>query len=291
LGALPSSKASIKELNTLTVINMETGEEIDFNAMLPSSTSPVLDETSNLPLTRANSVEINLPSGQHSLLVYFSDYKTKQIAPWASLESPFPPPSWPGSFVGADLVTKGNWIGKYGADGYILFGYSKTGGNLDKLPPYIHSYTVWGPDNSGFNSNTFTWVQNSTDARALQDPLIPRERKLGGLSPDGSGSALVDVFVTNQNESFFISIYVCDFGPNPKWSDGQTMDLERTMEIYLLTGYPELVPLVPRQYLRDFQNGQWLVYEILGNFRFRISTIRGEYAVASAIMFDTKMVL
>ncbi len=55
---------------------------------------------------------------------------------------------------------------------------------------------------------------------------------------------------------------------------------------YLLNGYPELSPKAQRQYLADFGGGLWLSYELEGDVRVRISTIRGDYAVLSAVTFD-----
>ena len=42
---------------------------------------------------------------------------------WQQEESPFPPPSWPGQFIGTDSETRGEWIGTYGKEGYVLFGF------------------------------------------------------------------------------------------------------------------------------------------------------------------------
>jgi len=55
---------------------------------------------------------------------------------------------------------------------------------------------------------------------------------------------------------------------------------------YTLTGYPALNPLTPRQLLADFGAGVWLTYELEGDFRFRVSNVRGEYGVLSALAFD-----
>jgi hypothetical protein len=50
--------------------------------------------------------------------------------------------------------------------------------------------------------------------------------------------------------------------------------------------YPDLSPAAPRTYLADFSGGLWLTYELQGDVRVRISTIRGDYAVLSAVAFD-----
>ena len=44
--------------------------------------------------------------------------------------------------------------------------------------------------------------------------------------------------------------------------------------------------MAPRLALRDFRGGLWLSYAVNGDVRVRASTIRGDYAVVSAIAFD-----
>jgi hypothetical protein len=55
--------------------------------------------------------------------------------------------------------------------------------------------------------------------------------------------------------------------------------------VYLLT-LPALEPLAPREALRDFAGGVWLVFDVAGSFRIRTTTMRGEYAAVSALAFD-----
>ena len=110
-------------------------------------------------------------------------------------------------------------------------------------------------------------------------------RALGAAAPQGSGSIPIDVLVqASAPPRFRVAAYFADFGPTP-WGDGQAGE-NRTQEVYLLTGYPELNPLTPHQLLSDFGGGVWLNYEVGGNFRVRVTTARGDYCVLSALMFD-----
>ena len=255
--------------------------------------APLMDEM-NATLGRADAVELIVKGGmEHTLLISIKDSSTS-ARKWEPLGSPFPPPSWPGQFLGSDSETQGNWIGKYGSAGYVLFGFDDNSSDASigriSLPSFIDRVEIFTSENSGFNDKIFTWPPADTgnDVRALQDPAGPSsmQRRLGAIAPSGSGSALVDVFV-NANATNFrykLSAYICDFGPTP-WGDGQVGE-NRTQEVYLLTGYPELNPLTPRQKLTDFSQGTWMSYEIKGSFRFRVTTIRGDYAVLSGLMFD-----
>ena len=192
---------------------------------------------------------------------------------------------------GADYATQGSWRGVYGADGYAFFGLGNGSDfALSRLPAYVASLQIF-PAN--FNDKVFEWpaAQTAADARALEDPAdASRPRRLGSLSPIGSGSAMADCFVNDDAPRFRLSEYFCDFGPTP-WGDGQRGD-NRTQEVYLLTGYPQLNPLAPRQALRDFGAGGsrcvWLSFDVPAgqSFRLRSTTIRGDYSVFSGIAFD-----
>jgi alpha-L-rhamnosidase len=255
--------------------------------------APLVDEK-NATLGRADAVELIVKGGmEHNLLISITGSSTPSLK-WEPLGSPFPPPSWPGQFLGSDSETQGNWIGKYGSAGYVLFGFDDNSSDASigriSLPSFIDRVEIFTSENSGFNDKIFTWPPADTgnDVRALQDPAGPSsmQRRLGALAPSGSGSALVDVWINTNvtNFRYKLSAYICDFGPTP-WGDGQVGE-NRTQEVYLLTGYPELNPLTPRQKLTEFSQGMWMSYEINGSFRFRVTTIRGDYAVLSGLMFD-----
>ena len=40
---------------------------------------------------------------------------------------PFPPLSWSGRFMGEDVTTQGNWIGRFGSAGFVLFDFNTSG--------------------------------------------------------------------------------------------------------------------------------------------------------------------
>ena len=47
--------------------------------------------------------------------------------------------------VGIDTATKGDWVGKYGRDGYIMFNASEQATDLVRLPSWVKN--VWAPTN------------------------------------------------------------------------------------------------------------------------------------------------
>jgi hypothetical protein len=380
-----------KDLSTLVI-------DGDYNpSIVYSSEAPLLDE-SNPVLGRAASLEFILEGGtEHSLLI--STQVIGTTPSWKPLESPFPPPTWPGQFIGSDYETQGNWVNKYGADGYVLFGYDvqsiasdpfcglsdeNTDMTLQCLDPGAtiqkilfasfgagvkgqcgsftlgscnsnNSLSVVSNDCLGKNSCTisptndhfggdpcpgtskqlwvtahcstgngtqpgssipptdrvkipnyvtyaravnydgycganFNWNSSTTDQRALQDPSNPSGfRKIGLTQPCGCPTSPVDILLTDQAKAsgkrYKLSLYFVDWAPSPSCQayDGT----QRSQEVYLLTGYPNLNPFTPRQALTDFSGGIWMSYDLVGDARVRISTIKGGFAVLSALAFDS----
>lgn len=104
-----------------------------------------------------------------------------------------PKPSGPlgttASFQSADLTTLGNWVGAYGADGYVLPGPTST--DIVKKPAYA---TV------SLSGNTwYIYRETSTSTSVLQKPDDPTTRRLTTwytTAPATSGM-IVDVNATN----------------------------------------------------------------------------------------------
>ena len=154
------------------------------------------------------------------------------------------------------------------------------------MPSYVTSARV--VDYDGYCGSRDQWTNSSADVRALQDPAGGARRALGYTQPCGCPTSPVDVQLTDAaraaGKRFKLSIYYVDFAPSVSCGglDGTT----RSQETYLLTGYPDLNPLAPRQALEDFSGGVWFSYAVSGNVRVRISTQRGDMAVLSALAFD-----
>jgi hypothetical protein len=113
------------------------------------------------------------------------------------------------------------------------------------------------------------------------------QRILGAAAPSGSGSFPIDVILAEDGSApphYQVALYYVDFGPTP-WGDGQTQTANRTQEAYLLQ-LPSLDPLSKRVVVSDFSGGVWHIYNISGSFRIRTSTMRGDYAVISALAFE-----
>jgi alpha-L-rhamnosidase len=366
--------------------------------------APLLDEA-NAPRGRARALVAELAGGRaHALRVALRRAAgappPPPLPPWAPRGSPFPPPAWPGRFVGADYATRGDWRGVYGADGYVLLGFDApraagnpfcgasgegstlslrcvdagatidavsfgaygdaavgacpnlragacdapnatavlaaacvgkaachvdinnsafggdpcpgtpkvasvvahctgAGGGLQPgadappadraaLPGYVTSVTAQTPAVSGLCAARGSWSNGTDDVRALADPAGGAARHLGFVQPCGCPTAPVDILLSDAAKAagrkYRLSLYFVDFAPSA--TCGGLDGTARTQEVYLLTGYPDLSPATPRQYLANFSGGVWMSYDVAGDIRVRISTIRGDMAVLSALAFD-----
>jgi len=159
-----------------------------------------------------------------------------------------------------DLVTQGSWIGKYGADGYILWDYADGGNDLANLPSYISSYT-WPRDR-------YMWNNNTGETRAVQNPSDPGgPRRAACIYNDGTVTLNL-----SQPKEFLMSAYLLDW-------DGGGARAERLT----VPGYDD-------QTVSTFQNGKWYTYRVSGGpgtpVTIQMTNLGSPNAVMSALMFD-----
>jgi hypothetical protein len=108
-----------------SLLVLHGAEHLPARLVRGAESAPLLDE-SNVLLGRADVLEVELTGGRsYDLRVRSADadVAASAVAPWTALASPFPPPSWPGAFVGSDYTTQGSWSGVYGSEGYVLLGF------------------------------------------------------------------------------------------------------------------------------------------------------------------------
>jgi alpha-L-rhamnosidase len=289
LGLSIQRASGFDDLSTVFIEHINNGSRIESKIISNHTEAPLVDE-SNVLFGRTFVLEFNLKSfGKYSLRVFQNQNKLLiKENPWTpSLGSPFPPPSWPGRFLGSDTTTSGNWQNLYGKNGYVLFGWKSLINDLKVLPPYVQDVILWTSENSGFLGSRVSWENSTSDERALQDPQ-GTGRALGAATSFGGGTFIIDVILTaaaaEVNKEFVLSIYCVDYGPTP-WGSG-SMGENRTGQILLLTGWPDFNPMTPRQVLKDYSKGVWMRYSVNGNVRVRLGVIRGDMSVLSAIMFD-----
>ncbi len=158
------------------------------------------------------------------------------------------------AFVKLDTMTQGSWKTVYGSDGYLIQGDSTT------LPTYAQVSLI-GP-------NAYTWVVTTTDIRALVKSNAT-DRIAACWYADQS--FIVDVTITDGT-SHQIALYCLDWDFN-----------NRNMKLEVLDGVSNAV--LNALTLTNFSPGNYLVWNIGGHVKFRITNISSTNAVLSGIFF------
>ena len=149
----------------------------------------------------------------------------------AAAEKPTPLPSIPPvlsdsvvEYVSTDGGTQGYWNGKYGYDGYVLFGYEadlnaidqengsniqKDSANAVKMPSYVNSYTIQCGKNDG--DGVYVYPGDQYYDYVLEQPAGRPDLKdkvravLGGWTPDGNTGAQYNYWWSNRNLTFILN--------------------------------------------------------------------------------------
>lgn len=158
------------------------------------------------------------------------------------------------SFVTSDAVTQGAWTTAYGGDGFSL------AGGPAALPKYAQTSLI---DNS-----SWTWATSTNDARALQKPGSTDRLAACWYSV----SFTIDVKVTD-GRVHQAALYLLDW-------DGGGSRSERIDALDANNGR-----ILDSRTVSAFQGGQYLVWNVSGHVRFRVSNISGLNSVVSGLFF------
>jgi tetratricopeptide (TPR) repeat protein len=163
------------------------------------------------------------------------------------------------SFVRTDTTTQGNWIGTYGADGYIVANDSIS------LPVYAGVSLGSTP--------AYTWTGATTDVRALQRGSSAAGRVASAYYTSGSNSFNIDVNVSD-GQTHQIAVYAVD------WDN-----LNRTETVSVVDAGSQAV--LDTRSLAVFANGTYLVWNVSGHVLIRVALTGGLNAVVSGIFFKS----
>jgi hypothetical protein len=173
-----------------------------------------------------------------------------------------------------DATTHGDWGGKYGRDGYVLFSYAGPGKDCVRLPPYIRSVT---PLLGKPIRRDATWAQQTDDSRALApDPAnsIPRCASCTHALSDWPNLTLhLDVNM-KTNTAYCMALYFLDWDEKGRQTSVEVRDL-KTLDV-----------IAPTQIVSEYVNGKYLVYRCDRPVRVRLEQVRGDNAVISGVFFD-----
>lgn len=143
-------------------------------------------------------------------------------------------------FVGADGDTQGNWIGKYGKEGYLL-------PSMDNVLP-------------SYGEVMLQQVKTFTNQYVFKDNLLVTPNKMERLKTCyyvDLESLSIDVIICGD-QSRKVSVYFLD------WGDGS--DLEASLEVY-----NEKKELLHKYDVRNFKEGKYITYEITGHVVFKLT--------------------
>lgn len=162
------------------------------------------------------------------------------------------------SFVKTDFDTMGNWIGRYGADGYNLSQYSNT-----NIPAYAQVIM------SG--QRNLTWEASANALSALQKPDNPIDR-IAAAWYSGS-SFTIDVNLTDGN-SHQIALYALD---PVSTSRGETVNVRDVSTGAVLDSRSLSTG--------SFHNGAYLAWNVRGHVKFEVVLTAGSKTLISSLFF------
>jgi hypothetical protein len=161
------------------------------------------------------------------------------------------------AFVGTDATTQGTWKGKYGADGYTVVN------NATNYPAYAQV--------SASGNSPYTWVASTSDVRALQKATATDRIAATWFS---SSSFTIDVNLTD-GQIHQVALYCLDWGSTP--TRGQSIAVLDAVSGTVLNS----------QSVSTFNGGKYLVWNVAGHVKFRVTRTAGANAVVSGLFFST----
>jgi hypothetical protein len=156
------------------------------------------------------------------------------------------------AYVTTDTTTQGTWKGVYGTDGYAV------AGDATSLPAYAQ-LTLSG-------QSFYTWTGSTSDVRALQRAAGDRV-----MAAWYGGSFTIDLNVTGTQPRT-VTIYADDYDSSGRQ---QRYDL-----IDAISG-----AVLDSRTLSTFSNGQYVVWNVLGRVKVRVTGLAGPNAVVSGVFF------
>jgi uncharacterized repeat protein (TIGR01451 family) len=159
------------------------------------------------------------------------------------------------SFVRMDTTTRGNWVGTYGLDGYTVVGDQAFN------PPYVTPVPA--------GQNVAVWASSATDVRALRKASNPSDRIAATWY--GANSFTVDLPETDANPHQ-LALYFLDW---------DTSERRQTVDILDKNGNV----LNSQNLNTSFSGGTYLVWNVTGRVKVRITLTGGANPVLSGVFF------
>lgn len=173
-------------------------------------------------------------------------------------------PSGEVEFAGLDNSTQGNWIRKYGSEGWSIVGAG------ENIPAYVSVKFINGADR--------IWTSASKDIEALEQPsgdLRIASQRYAGLHE-------IIEFDFKDKNTHLVSFYLLDWERSGRWTVVDAIDANTRKRM-------------DTQNVTNFGGGVYLTYKCRGKIQFRITNVysdrytRSKDAGFSAIFFDREI--
>ena len=156
------------------------------------------------------------------------------------------------AFVKYDTSTEGTWSGVYGSTGYSL------AQSVSSVPTSI-SFSVQG-------GSVYTWANPTTDPRALQ---VPAGGRIAATWTGGKFAFDINFTDGNQHQ---LAVYALDWDSKGRSESIQIND--------------SVGNLLDSRTISNYENGEYLVWNVTGSIVVTISSVGGPNAVISGAFFD-----
>ncbi len=165
-------------------------------------------------------------------------------------------------FLGEDSITKGEWQGRYGSEGYILSNYLGNGKDVSSPPAFLHSHAY------SQGTQFYVWNGNTTDARA---PAPVSGNRVAATSFHGTSFSLT--LNVTDDAPHILALYLVDW-------DG----LKRSEDVIVYSAATDEV--LDRRSLRNFRDGIYYVYQVQGSVRIEFERTGPHNSLLSGVFWD-----
>eukprot|EP01062_Namystynia_karyoxenos_P083698 TRINITY_DN9679_c0_g1_i1.p1 TRINITY_DN9679_c0_g1~~TRINITY_DN9679_c0_g1_i1.p1 ORF type:complete len:895 (+),score=198.83 TRINITY_DN9679_c0_g1_i1:67-2685(+) len=221
--------------------------------------------------------------GTHSVTAEYSCPKTSvAAAPVAAAgftpPAPYPPASYPATLSAADGETQGDWLGKYGSAGHVLYAY-RNGTDLVKLPDWITSVGIFHGE--GSTAKGYFVGSAAANRSYLQDPDSQGGRSLGYLTNGADGEQGTVIDVNTSAPAYCVTIYyVSGVTPQGRSTATATRMALRAMDLATLN------PVAPGELFGRSVGGAYRSVRYGGGgLRLRFMPVDGDAGLC-ALFFD-----
>jgi len=201
-----------------------------------------------------------LPDGsERSLSSGTERFRFKSVEPLQCDEGPL---TYTYTEFSEDIETKGDWTGRYGSRGYMLFSYNGKGQNRSNITDII---TL----NKGGNCQ---YEDDTDDPRAL----VFDGRRAAGVyhTQDPIACQQTMTIDVDFSGSYTLSLYMLDWDHKNRRSAIELFDL----------GSKNL--LAPVYMVRDYEDGKYVSIKLNQPVRVRIDQVRGDNAAVAGLFID-----